>query len=370
MPEIDLTVYFCHRQGVEHYMDEGFQTLVKWDIPLLEGYHFEFLPNWRNVDQVGGFFSLMNGALVNALRRDRPDALWVNGHLYFSYVLGILAANLLNIPLFMRCETHLLIASSGLKRVLRRPVMWFLYNKLCERCLTIGSRNRMFYMAHGVPESHMFLVPYAVDNAYFMERVGQERSAISKVRSDFDLPGDRPLILYLSKLAGIKRPMDLVVAYHRLLAKGIDCALAIVGSGGLELELKAYVAEHQLSNVYFFGFRNQSELPQFYAAADVFVFPSERETWGLVLNEAMCAGLPVIASVEIGATADLIREGENGFTYPAGDIDQLTHHLTVLLTDAPRRQAMGQRSREIIANWDFEKCAQGVLAALQSLKSE
>ena len=62
MPEVDLTVYYCHRQGVEHYLDEGFQTLVKWDVPLLDGYHSEFLPNWRNVDRVGVFFCLISGA--------------------------------------------------------------------------------------------------------------------------------------------------------------------------------------------------------------------------------------------------------------------------------------------------------------------
>ena len=84
----------------------------------------------------------------------------------------------------------------------------------------------------------------------------------------------------------------------------------------------------------------------------------------------MCAGLPVIASEEIGAVADLVRHGENGYRFTTGNIDELTRHLRTLVTNERSRTAMGNRSLEIIDRWDFEKCAQGVLAALQSLKSE
>ena len=97
----------------------------------------------------------------------------MNGHNYFSYVLGILVANTLRTSVFMRCETHLLLRHAGLKRALRQPLMSVFYNRLCARCLAIGTRNRELYQAHGVPANRLFMVPYTVDNTYFMQAANQ-----------------------------------------------------------------------------------------------------------------------------------------------------------------------------------------------------
>ena len=83
-----------------------------------------------------------------------------------------------------------------------------------------------------------------------------------------------------------------------------------------------------LDNVHFHGFANQSVLPQIYGAADVFVLPSENEPWGLAVNEAMCAGLPIVASAEVGCVADLVRAGVNGQTFAAGDVEGLGKRST------------------------------------------
>src|SRR5439155_18234313 len=96
--------------------------------------------------------------------------------------------------------------------------------------------------------------------------------------------------------------------------------VVMAGSGEIEAELRGFCAEHELNNVTFTGFVNQSELPALYAAADVFVLPSGAdEHWGLAVNEAMCAGLPVVVSREVGCVPDLVRDGVNGFTPCVGD---------------------------------------------------
>jgi glycosyltransferase involved in cell wall biosynthesis len=366
-PGIDMTVYFCSRQGVHSYDDEGFGTQVSWDVPLLEGYRHKFLPNVRRKAKVGRFFSLVNVALVGELWRNRYDALLVNGHMYFSYLLGIIAAKLVGIPVFMRCETHLLLRRSGLKLALRRYLMRLFYRHFCDRCLAIGTRNRAFYRAHGVSAERLFDVPYVVDNAFFVRETAPCRARVGDARLELDLPVDKPLILYASKLIPRKRPHDLLAAFHRLREGGIEAALVFVGSGVLEPALKEYADQHRVSDVYFAGFRNQSELPQYYDAADIFVLPSEDEPWGLVINESMCAGLPVVASEEIGAVPDLVRHGYNGFTFPAGDVEQLADHLRELVRDEGVRRDMGEKSLEIIRGWDLERCVEGILAALKSL---
>ena len=103
----------------------------------------------------------------------------------------------------------------------------------------------------------------------------------------------------------------------------------------------------------FTGFVNQSELPALYAASDVFVLPSEDEPWGLAVNEAMCAGLPVVVSREVGCVPDLVRDGVNGYTPAAGDVDGLARALRRLIEDEDLRRRQGQASLARILQWGY-----------------
>jgi glycosyltransferase involved in cell wall biosynthesis len=141
----------------------------------------------------------------------------------------------------------------------------------------------------------------------------------------------------------------------------------MVGAGELEQDLRELVAQLGLRNVSFPGFVNQSELPRIYAACDVFVLPSENEPWGLVVNEAMCAGLPVIVSKEVGCVPDLVREGENGSTFAAGDVDTLATALSPILQDSRLRRSMSDASLRRISRWGFDRCLEGIRAAILSV---
>ena len=368
-PDIDLTVYFCSRQGAEEYVDEGFGERIKWDRSLLEGYEHKFLKNWRTGDRVGGFWSLINPAIVSELRNHRYDALIVNGHTPATYLLGILAAKVLGVTVMMRCDTHLGLQRSAFKQFLRKPLMRFLYNRICGACLPVGTLNKEFYLFHGVNPNRMFTVPFAVDNDYFIT-AAETCAAQSALKAELGLPSGKPVILFASKLISLKRPMDLVASFQRLQSRGSDAALVFVGSGPDEQALKDYVQEHHVADVHFFGFQNQSQLPKYYATADVFVMASENDSWGLVLNEVMCAGIPIIASNKVGAVRDLVRHGENGFIYESGNIDELSNYLSQLLDDRERCKLMGTQSRRIIEHWDHEYCVRGIKQALASFRRD
>jgi glycosyltransferase involved in cell wall biosynthesis len=365
-PDIDLTVYYCSHQGSQEYRDPGFGTSLKWDVPLLEGYRYKFLPNLRKQDRVAGFFSLVNPAIITELQRERYSALWIHGHSYITYLLAIGAAKLFQIPVLMRCETHLKLHRSSFKRLVRKPVMSLFY-RMCDGCLAIGTRNREFYRHHQVGEEKIFLTPYAVDNEFFMSKAASHRKQQASLREAYGLPLNKPVILFASKMAPRKRAMDLLQAYQQVRERAKDGALVFVGSGSEEERLKSYTHSQAIPDVYFLGFRNQSELPQLYAISDLFILPSENEPWGLIINEVMCAGLPVIATEEIGAVADLVKHGENGFIYQTGDIAMLASNLELLLSDAELRQRMGEASYRIISNWSFEEDVQGVQMALNYL---
>ena len=138
----------------------------------------------------------------------------------------------------------------------------------------------------------------------------------------------------------------------------------MVGSGEMAAELVNLTSRLELDNVRFRGFANQSVLPQIYGAADVFVLPSDNEPWGLAVNEAMCAGLPIVASAEIGCVADLVRAGVNGQTFAAGDVEGLANALRLVFVDRETRTHMSSASRDIISRWSYAECAAGLQAAL------
>ena len=178
------------------------------------------------------------------------------------------------------------------------------------------------------------------------------------------------MVLYAAKCARRKRPGDLLDAVRQLKSEtGCPFTLVMAGSGELEQQLRAFCAKHALDNVVFTGFVNQSELPALYAASDVFVLPSEHEPWGLAVNEAMCAGLPVVVSREVGCVADLVRDGVNGYTPAAGDIESLTRALRRLIEDEGQRRRQGQASLARILQWGYQQSLEGIRSALAGLKS-
>jgi glycosyltransferase involved in cell wall biosynthesis len=122
-----------------------------------------------------------------------------------------------------------------------------------------------------------------------------------------------------------------------------------------------------VSNVFFPGFINQKAVPSFFAMADIFVLLSHSEPWGLVINEAMSASLPIIASEEVGATADLV-DSNNGFLISrANELEETIQALKILLKNPELRSAMGLQSLKKIQSWDFSATESGFLKAIDSL---
>jgi glycosyltransferase involved in cell wall biosynthesis len=156
-------------------------------------------------------------------------------------------------------------------------------------------------------------------------------------------------------------------AAAQLNAEGAIFQLAMIGSGALEPELRAMVQSFGMPNVHFHGFVNQSVMPSIYGASDIFVLPSRDEPWGLAINEAMCAELPIVASAEIGCVPDLVKNGTNGQTFTAGNAAELSAALRPLIGNSDFRRKMGAASREIISRWSYAEVAQGLRNALGSV---
>ena len=123
--------------------------------------------------------------------------------------------------------------------------------------------------------------------------------------------------------------------------------------------------ENKISNVFFVGFKQKEELSQYYAISDLFVLPSTQEVWGLVLNEAVACGLPVITTDKVGASTDLIKDGVNGYVVESRNAEHLCDAMKKVLLDPEVRSRMGKASKEIIENgFTINDAANGTIEAV------
>jgi len=365
-PSIDLTVFFCSDYSLRAHRDEGFGRTIEWDVPLVDGYNHVFLPALAAQGPPTGLRPINHG-LARMLRKGDFDVLWVHGYMRLYHLIAMMRARLQGRIVLNRDEAWAMSATRGpLKQAVKR-LFYGMLRGICHGWLVIGSANRDYYLANGMREETIFPVPYAVDNAAFAQRASGAGAAREALRAELGLEPGRPVVLFASKFIERKRPGDLVAAFAEVAARpeARRPYLLLVGDGEQDGALREQVKSLGIEqDVRFAGFSNQSELPRFYDLCDVFVLPSMLEPWGLVVNEVMNAGRAVIVSDQVGAAADLVRDGENGFVFPAGDIGRLADALRQILSDSARCRLMGEQSRKIIGGWNFDEDLQGLKRAL------
>lgn len=360
---LDVTVLYCSNFSLRGARDPGFNQTVTWDVDLLKGYRSIFMGEAAKTRVPGGFWSLVCPEVWREIRSGSYDAVLLHGHNYAVNLLALVAAKTKGVRVMMRGETHLGLQRQGFKRKARRLIMGLLYGQ-CDRCLAIGTANHHFYRAMGVREEKIFLVPYTVDNERFMASARINPEERRALRAKYGFSNDHTVILYASKFDRRKHPEDVLHAVAKLQAEGLKCALLIVGSGELESELRTLSLKLALRDIVFTGFVNQKELPRVYAASDIFTLPAQNEPWGLIVNEVMCAGLPVVVGEGVGCVPDLVKEGVTGYTHKERDVGGLAAAIRSLVLDPASRKVMGQNCRNLMKNWSYAQCLEGIEAAV------
>lgn len=289
--------------------------------------------------------------------------LWLHGYNHPTLAAAILIGRARGRRVLVRDDQTLLEPRSTLKLAARRLLVRSLFHGVTG--LYVGEESRRFLRYHGLPDDRLFRVPYAVDDGLFRSR-DLSASERTLLRRAFGVTDDAPVILFSGKLTGEKGESDLIDAFHHVRARH-DAWLLFAGEGKARGFLESRVSALGLSNVEFLGFLNQTELADVYRCADVFTLPSSHDTWGLVVNEAMANGLPVVVSDHVGCAPDLVKEGWNGFVTPVGHVDALAASLTVLVGDPAKRRAFGENSRRHIASFSVAESANSLISAAHGL---
>jgi glycosyltransferase involved in cell wall biosynthesis len=285
--------------------------------------------------------------LLPTLRQANPDVLIVGGWDQIAYQLARAFRVGSNTRLLWWVESTLRDRRSegATVRAMKRRLV-----SAGADIVVPGSASLAYVESLGADRSRIWVAPNAVDNAAFSDGPRAPKEPVG--------------FLFVGRLESGKGLGTLLDAWTR---SGGSVDLSIVGVGALETSIRRRIAETSMPPAKLLGHLEREELVDAYRNADVFVFPSVSDPWGLVVNEAMAAGLPVIASSAPGAVDDLVRDGDNGFVVPPFDASSLATAIDALSTDAELRARMGARSLDRIGSFTPDGWARGMRDAALSV---
>lgn len=343
------------KSGEKH--DVGFGKVISWDIPMLEGYEYTFVKNKAKDPGTHHFQGVINPTLIKEVEEWGAQAILVIGWSFHSH-LACLRYFHKKVPVLFRGDSTLLNERPGIKQWLRRISLKWVYRHV-DYALYVGTNNKMYYLKHGLREDQLVLAPHAIDNNRFAEPDDTYKAEAKVWRDKLDLTEDNLTLLFAGKLEPNKDPFFITA-----LAKEISdqrLRIILVGNGVLENELKQATASDP--RIRFIDFQNQRTMPVMYRIGDVFILPSQSETWGLGANEAMASGCAIIMSDKCGGAVDLIKEGVNGMIIRQRDMKDCVRFLNDLLGNRKSLRSMQSASRKLIDHFSFN----GIVRATEQI---
>ncbi len=351
-PDIDLHVIF---------LAETDPKLRQWQVYKQEiRFSFQVLPSWRK--RIGKYNALLNFGMGKALAQSGPDAILCGGYSYVASLQALVWARKHKVPFLVWSESNLQeirgshIAVESLKKELLRR---------CDGFVVPGKSALEYLKAYGVIEQKIFTAPNAVDNELFSSAAEIARQNAMTLRREFALPFR--YFLFVGRLVREKGVHELLAAYANLEQKlRAEVGLVFVGDGDCRRQLEKRAVSISPGTVRFAGFAQREQLGAYYGLAEMLVLPTYSDTWGMVVNEAMACGLPVIVSTATGCAADLVRENWNGMVITPRDIPSLEGVMRSLALQPDICKAMGARSAEHIREYSPETWSESVARAVKS----
>lgn len=364
-PELDLQVFFCHKATPKEQAEAGFGVEFDWDINLLDGYPYRFLKNVARKPSLSNFTGLDTPEIVDVIERNGYDAVLVNGWHYKSAWQALRVCWRIGTPAMVRGDSHL----KTKRHLLKRALKWYLYSAFIPKfdaCLAVGKWSREYYLHYGARADRIFLVPHVLDEGWFANEIRRLQPQREELRKQWGFDGQGTVFLFVGKFIEKKRPMDFIGAVELARRRGNLVAGLMIGDGPLRPACEAMAATRRVP-IAFAGFLNQSQLVRSYIAADVLVLPSDgRETWGLVVNEAMVCGLPALVSDKVGCGPDLAEPGITGDVFALGDVERIASLMGVW-SDPDRRCVARERARERVKDCSIARAVDGTLEAMRAV---
>ncbi|MGD0417552.1 MAG: glycosyltransferase family 4 protein [Terriglobales bacterium] len=340
------------------FLAETDETLRQWRVYKNEiCFSHQILPSWRW--RAGKSSLLINRGLWSALNQVSPQVIICGGYNYAASWEALLWARRHGVAFVLWSESNRQDARRG------RPWVEFLktyFLRHCDRFVVPGRASFEYLRSLGAPEASILTAPDAVDNSLFATQAESSRAHATEFREKLGLPSR--FILFVGRLVPEKGIFDLLEAYAKLESDlRSEVGLVFAGDGISKEELVQQAKRISPGAICFPGFAQREDLAGLYALAETLVLPTHSDPWGLVVNEAMACGLPIVVSSVAGCSADLVGDGWNGYVVPPRDSEKLSVAIDSLLRQPELKQTMSAHSLERIRKYSPEACADGLAAA-------
>ena len=340
------------------FLSENDPSFRQWHVYKDEiKFSYEVLPSFRR--HIGSYNLLLNKGVESALRRASPQAIICGGYNFRAYWRAARWGWRNRVSLLLWSE------SNAADKPRNRAVEFLKkrFARMCRAHIAAGISSRDYLLQLGAPPFSVFIAPDAVDVSLYAAAAAKARASSAPLRIEHELP--ERYFLYVGRLVEEKGVFDLLAAYSAL-DENIRArvGLVYVGEGAAREALQRRASNIHHGDIKFCGWVHRERISEFYALADALIFPTHSDPWGLVVNEAMACGLPIVASDVAGCAADLVCPSKNGFTYRPRDTDALSEIMQTLAAQPGLIQSMGAQSLEMIQSHTPERCAAGFAAAI------
>ena len=343
--------------------DPGFGKDIKWDIPLLEGYQYTFVENISSNPGSHHRKGIINPSLNKEIELWQADAVLVFGWAFESHFKCIRYFHN-KIPVLFRGDSTLLDERPGIRTLLRRIFLKWVYSKI-DIALYVGENNKRYFLENGLKSNQLAFAPHAIDNDRFANPNELYQQQATVLRKQLGIEPQDIVLLFVGKMEQKKNPFFLVELLKRHGSPRLK--VLFVGNGVLEPALKKAATNDK--RIILLDFQNQQQMPVIYRTADLVVLPSTGpgETWGMVLNEAMASGKAIASSPKAGGTLDLIEE-RNGVVINFDDTTMFDGLIEKASQNSFVLQQMGQQSLVKIKQYSFQRIVHAVESVVICLK--
>ena len=364
---LNAKVLYLDSFGIKGVQDKDFVYTDKWDMPLFSGYSYKFLKNY-SITPYEVFFARLNPGIIKEIFLNKYDVVLIQGYAFFSYWLALFSAKVARAKVIFRGETGFIASKQPgdiTKFIKKRILSLFFY--FCDIIMYSCSGNRAHLEHYGADKNKLIYFPCAVDNEYLQQQ--RKRFTVQIVKERRQALGISPesmVVMFCARFIKQKRPYDLIDAVKKV--KG-DITLLFVGDGIERRRMEGRCTENNIHSV-FTGFKNQSQLAEYYSMADIACVISDNDASPKSVNEAMNFALPVIVTHAVGTARDMVKDNENGFIIKTGDINTLAEKIDYLNRHRQQLRYMGERSLEIVKNFSFKEDIAALRRALDMLFAE
>lgn len=287
--------------------------------------------------------------LIKEFRREKYDLYVVGGYSSKIGIMSILYLKLTGKKFILNADGGFIKKDSKKNYILKK-----IFISSANYWLSSGSNCTKYLNYYGAKNDHIYEYPFASVDYTEDDLVELEFKERKYIKNNHGL--NDVVILSVGSFINIKGLDILIKSFENIKSKykNLSISLLLIGGGELKDKYISYIKEKNLSDIIMIDFMDKKELIKYYKISDIFVFPSKGDVWGLVVNEAMSFGLPIIGSSMAGASHDLMKDGRNGFIFESENIDDLTSKLELLVKNKQLRKEFGRQSKNIIEKYSIK----------------